>query len=48
MACLFERDGWVFSLIYCVTFGGFIGLTGFLPSYYFEQFSVSKVQAGPS
>lgn len=46
MACLFERDGWVFSLIYCVTFGGFIGLTSFLPSYYFSQFGVSKVQAG--
>ncbi|MES2999443.1 MAG: MFS transporter [Pseudomonadota bacterium] len=46
VACLFERDGWVFSLIYCVTFGGFIGLTSFLPSYYFEQFAVSKVQAG--
>ena len=46
VACLFEKDGWVFSLIYCVTFGGFIGLTSFLPSYYFEQFGVSKVQAG--
>src|SRR6476659_7549548 len=46
MACLFERDGWVFSLIYAVTFGGFIGLTSFLPSYYFDQFGVSKVQAG--
>lgn len=46
VACLFERDGWVFSLIYCVTFGGFIGLTSFLPSYYFAQFGVSKVQAG--
>ncbi len=46
MACLFEKDGWVFSLIYCVTFGGFIGLTSFLPSYYFGQFGVSKVQAG--
>lgn len=46
MACLFEKDGWVFSLIYCVTFGGFIGLTSFLPSYYFAQFGVSKVQAG--
>ena len=46
VACLFEKDGWVFSLIYAVTFGGFIGLTSFLPSYYFEQFSVSKVQAG--
>ncbi|HEY8356806.1 MAG TPA: MFS transporter, partial [Ramlibacter sp.] len=41
-----ERDGWVFSLIYAITFGGFIGLTSFLPSYYFEQFGVTKVQAG--
>jgi NNP family nitrate/nitrite transporter-like MFS transporter len=46
VACLFEKDGWVFSLIYSVTFGGFIGLTTFLPSYYFDQFGVSKVQAG--
>jgi NNP family nitrate/nitrite transporter-like MFS transporter len=45
-ACLFEKDGWVFSLIYGVTFGGFIGLTTFLPSYYYDQFGVSKVQAG--
>lgn len=45
-ACLFEKDGWAFSLIYGVTFGGFIGLTTFLPSYYYDQFGVSKVQAG--
>ena len=45
IACLFEKDGWVFSLIYGVTFGGFIGLTTFLPSYYYDQFGVSKVQA---
>lgn len=46
MACLFEKDGWAFSLIYGVTFGGFIGLTTFLPSYYYDQFGVSKVEAG--
>jgi NNP family nitrate/nitrite transporter-like MFS transporter len=46
VACLFEKDGWAFSLIYGITFGGFIGLTTFLPTYYFDQFSVSKVQAG--
>ncbi|MEJ6023891.1 MFS transporter [Ramlibacter sp. PS4R-6] len=46
IACLFERDGWAFNLIYAITFGGFIGLTSFLPSYYFDQFGVSKVQAG--
>src|SRR5439155_15916430 len=46
VACLFEKDGWAFSLIYGVTFGGFIGLTTFLPTYYHDQFGVSKVQAG--
>jgi len=46
LACLLEKDGWVFSLIYVVTFGGFIGITTFLPTYYYDQFGVSKVQAG--
>jgi MFS transporter, NNP family, nitrate/nitrite transporter len=46
IACLFEKDGWAFSIIYAVTFGGFIGLTSFLPSYFYDQFGVSKVQAG--
>lgn len=46
IACLFEKDGWAFSVIYAITFGGFIGLTSFLPSYYYDQFGVSKVQAG--
>ena len=46
VACLFEKDGWAFSVIYAITFGGFIGLATFLPSYYYDQFGVSKVQAG--
>lgn len=46
LACLFEKDGWAFSLIYAVTFGGFIGFTSFLPTYYHDQFGVGKVQAG--
>ena len=46
VACLFEKDGWAFSLIYAITFGGFIGLASFLPSYFFDQFHVSKVEAG--
>jgi NNP family nitrate/nitrite transporter-like MFS transporter len=46
LSCLFEKDGWAFSLIYAITFGGFIGLASFLPTYYYDQFSVSKVQAG--
>jgi NNP family nitrate/nitrite transporter-like MFS transporter len=46
LSCLMEKDGWVFSLIYVVTFGGFIGIVTFLPTYYYDQFGVSKVQAG--
>ena len=46
IACLFEKDGWVFSLLYIVTFGGFIGLASFLPTYYYDQFKVTKVEAG--
>ena len=46
IACLFESDGWAFSLIYGVTFGGFIGLIAFLPTYYRDQFGVGKVEAG--
>jgi len=45
-ACLYEKDGWAFSLIYVVTFGGFIGLANFLPTYFYDQFQVTKVEAG--
>jgi MFS transporter, NNP family, nitrate/nitrite transporter len=46
LSCLFERDGWAFNLIYIITFGGFLGLATFLPSFYYSQFHVSKIQAG--
>jgi MFS transporter, NNP family, nitrate/nitrite transporter len=46
LSCLFESDGWYFNLIYIITFGGFIGLATFLPSFYYAQFHMTKVQAG--
>lgn len=46
LSCLFEKDGWIFNLIYVLTFGGFLGLATFLPSFFYTQFHVSKVQAG--
>ncbi len=46
LSCLFEKDGWAFNLIYIITFGGFIGLATFLPSFFYSQFHVTKVQAG--
>ncbi len=46
VSCLFEKDGWAFSLIYVITFGGFIGLASFLPTYFYDQFKVTKIEAG--
>ncbi|HEX3437057.1 MAG TPA: MFS transporter [Pseudacidobacterium sp.] len=46
LSCLWEKDGWAFNLIYIITFGGFLGLATFLPSFYFNQFHVSKIEAG--
>lgn len=46
LSCLFEKDGWYFNFVYIITFGGFIGLATFLPSFYFSQFHVTKIVAG--
>ena len=46
LSCLLEKDGWYFNLIYIITFGGFIGLATYLPSFYYGQFHVTKIQAG--
>jgi NNP family nitrate/nitrite transporter-like MFS transporter len=46
VSCLFQKDGWSFNLIYIITFGGFIGLSNFLPTFFYEQFAVTKIEAG--
>ncbi len=46
LQCLWEKDGWAFNMIYIITFGGFLGLATFLPSFYYSQFHVTKVEAG--
>lgn len=46
LSCLFEKDGWVFNFIYIITFGGFIGLSSFLPTYFYDNFGVTKIEAG--
>jgi NNP family nitrate/nitrite transporter-like MFS transporter len=46
LKCLTDKDGWAFNLIYVITFGGFIGLATFLPSFFVKQFHVTKIEAG--
>lgn len=46
LQCLWQADGWYFNFVYIITFGGFIGLSTFLPTFYYTQFHVSKIEAG--
>lgn len=41
-----ESDIWWFCLLYSVTFGGFVGLSSFLPLFIRDQYAVSPVTAG--
>jgi NNP family nitrate/nitrite transporter-like MFS transporter len=46
LQCLWQADGWYFNIVYIITFGGFIGLSTFLTTFYVSQFHMTKVQAG--
>lgn len=41
-----DKDAWVFNMIYIVSFGGYIGFTMFLPTFFHDQFLISKGQMG--
>lgn len=41
-----EADTFWFSLFYSITFGGFVGLASFLGIFFFDQYSLSKIEAG--
>jgi MFS transporter, NNP family, nitrate/nitrite transporter len=43
---LVDRDAWVFNLLYMVTFGGYIGLTSFLPTLFHDQYGIAKEDIG--
>jgi NNP family nitrate/nitrite transporter-like MFS transporter len=41
-----DKDAWWFMLFYFVTFGGFVGLSTSLPTYWVDTFKVTPVIAG--
>jgi NNP family nitrate/nitrite transporter-like MFS transporter len=45
-ALLRERDTMALAFLYSLTFGGFVGLSSFLPTFFNEQYHVSRVAAG--
>lgn len=46
LALLWDRDAWVFNLMYALTFGGYIGLTSFLPTLFHDQFGIPMANVG--
>src|SRR3954452_16677706 len=40
-----ESDTWKLCGLYAVTFGGFVGLSSFLPIFFHDQYGLSKVDA---
>jgi NNP family nitrate/nitrite transporter-like MFS transporter len=46
MEVLREPDTLWFSFLYSLTFGGFVGFTSFLTTFFHEQYHVSRVSAG--
>jgi NNP family nitrate/nitrite transporter-like MFS transporter len=46
-ACLLtQADTWRLCFLYSLTFGGFVGLSSFLPVFFHDQYHLTKVQAG--
>jgi NNP family nitrate/nitrite transporter-like MFS transporter len=43
---LVQADTWRLCLLYGITFGGFVGLSSFLPVFFHDQYHITKVQAG--
>jgi NNP family nitrate/nitrite transporter-like MFS transporter len=41
-----ESDTVSLSFLYCLTFGGFVGLASFLTTFFHEQYQLSRVAAG--
>lgn len=46
LAALKQGDLWWLCIFYGVTFGGYVGLSSFLPIFFRDQYGVSLVQAG--
>src|SRR4249920_481776 len=46
VAVLREPDTLWFSFLYSLAFGGFVGFTSFLTTFFYEQYHVSRVSAG--
>lgn len=43
---IIEKDAWVFNIMYIVSFGGYIGFTTFLPTFFHDGYDIPKAHMG--
>ena len=43
---LYEKDAWIFNISYILTFGGYIGLTNFLPTFLHYEYDIPLATMG--
>ncbi|OYD07290.1 MFS transporter [Paludifilum halophilum] len=41
-----QRDAWLFCFFYSVTFGGFVGMAGFMPAFFHDSYELTRVETG--
>jgi NNP family nitrate/nitrite transporter-like MFS transporter len=41
-----SKDAWLLMFFYAISFGGFVGLSSFLPIYFHDQFGLAPIKAG--
>ena len=46
LSVLKQRDTYAFCLLYFVTFGGFVGLSSFLNTFFVDQYGIAKATVG--
>ncbi len=43
--CLWQPDGWMFNAVYVITFGAYVGMGTYLPTFFHDRFNIEQSEA---
>ena len=43
--CLWQPDGWMFNAVYIITFGAYVGMGTYLPTFFHDRFHIEQSEA---
>ena len=43
--CLWQPDGWMFNAVYIITFGAYVGMGTYLPTFFHDRFGIEQSEA---